>query len=215
MPASPDPTSPPVARRSQPERRAEAEQRLLLAACEVVAHKGIAGMTLADVGELAGYSRGLAAHHFGSKAGLLRALTAYINQNFMAEVHAAPPRNAGLDSIRGFVSVYLSRSDGSNWINTRALLLLMADAMLESASTGTGLAEYNATVIEYLEMHLRTGIDKGEIRPGLRPGASAVLIIGALRGIMLQHLLHGGHVDLTGVRDQLLEFLDHAMAQPA
>ena len=31
-------------------------------------------MTLAEVGELAGYSRGLATHHFGSKAGLLTAI---------------------------------------------------------------------------------------------------------------------------------------------
>ncbi len=201
-----------VARRSQPERRAEAEQRLLLAACKIVARKGVVGMTLADVGELAGYSRGLAAHHFGNKAGLLRALAAHINGNFMAEIHAAPPRNPGFDSVLGFVSVYLSRTD-SNWTNTRALILLMAEAMVENSETHTGLAEYNQTVIHYLATHLQTGIANGEVRTDLQPDISAVLIIGALRGVMLQHLLHGAHIDLPAVRDQLLDFMHHAVAR--
>lgn len=202
-----------AARRSQPERRAEAEQRLLLAACEIVARKGTAGMTLADVGELAGYSRGLAAHHFGSKAGLLRALATHINRHFMAEIHASPARKPGFDSVLGFVSVYLSRTD-SNWTNTRALILLMAEAMIESSETHTGLAEYNQTVIHYLATHLRTGIANGEVRADLQPDASAVLIIGVLRGVMLQHLLNGADVNLPVVRDQLLDFLDHAVACP-
>jgi len=60
-------------RRTQAARREEAERRLLEAALGVVARRGSVRMTLAEVGEAAGYSRGLPAHRFGSKAGLLRA----------------------------------------------------------------------------------------------------------------------------------------------
>ena len=43
-------------------------------AIQAIGQGGYAAMTLAEVGELAGYSRGLATHHFGSKAGLLTAI---------------------------------------------------------------------------------------------------------------------------------------------
>jgi AcrR family transcriptional regulator len=61
-------------RRSQAGRRDEAEQRLLAAAVRLVAEQGLERITLADVGAAAGYSRGLPAHYFGSKAGLVVAL---------------------------------------------------------------------------------------------------------------------------------------------
>ena len=64
------PSSPP--RRTQEERRTEAEQRLLAAAAQLISETGPASMTLAKVGERAGYSRGLATHHFGSKAALMQ-----------------------------------------------------------------------------------------------------------------------------------------------
>jgi len=83
-------------RRTQAQRRAQAEQRLLDAALEIVARTGSVRMTLAQVGEAAGYSRGLAAHRFGSKAGLLRALAAHINARFVAQIPAASANLTGL-----------------------------------------------------------------------------------------------------------------------
>ncbi len=201
-------------RRSQAERRSEAGLRLLAAAREIVAKKGAAGMTLAEVGERAGYSRGLAAHHFGNKSGLLRALTTYINQNFMDEVNAGPAHGPGLDSIKSFVSVYLSRTD-RNWTNTRALLLLMAEGLQSASGSGQELADYNLSVLDYLEEQVSVAIAQGELRAGLHPRAVATLIIGALRGVLLQHLLPGGELELAAVRDQLLGFLDCSALTPA
>src|SRR5690606_32978246 len=76
----------PVRRRTQAERREEAEQRILEAALEIVARRGSVRMTLAEVGEAAGYSRGLPAQRFGNKAGLLRALAASIGTRFATQI---------------------------------------------------------------------------------------------------------------------------------
>ena len=69
-PAAPPAAAPATAatptRRSHAERREEAERRLLEAAMEIVAKRGTVRMTLAEVGEAAGYSRGLPAHRFGN-----------------------------------------------------------------------------------------------------------------------------------------------------
>ena len=40
---------------------------MLQAAVEILAAKGFAGLTLNDVGEAAGFSRGLPAHYYGTK----------------------------------------------------------------------------------------------------------------------------------------------------
>lgn len=199
-------------RRTQVERRAEAEQRLLAAARQIVARKGWVGMTLSEVGEAAGYSRGLATHHFGNKAGLLRALAAFVNSTFMELVEARSAHwRPGLDALKGFVGVYLSRPDG-DWVNTRALLALMSEAVTQDSETVDILAEYNQSVMEHLAGYIRVGIDTGEIRPQVDPQAGALLILGTLRGMMLQFLLEPARIDLKLLRTQLLMFIEYALA---
>jgi len=70
------------ARRTQEQRRAEAEHRLVAAAAELVGEIGPSRVTLASVGERAGYSRGLATHHFGSKGALMQRLVEAVTHQF-------------------------------------------------------------------------------------------------------------------------------------
>ena len=60
-------------RRTQAERTAETRRRVLDAAAALVASHGAHAVSLAAVGEAAGYSRGIVNHHFGSKEGLFDA----------------------------------------------------------------------------------------------------------------------------------------------
>lgn len=206
------PTDPTPVRRTQVERRAAAEARLLAAAREIVARKGWVGMTLAEVGEAAGYSRGLAAHHFGSKPALLRALAAHINDNFMRELDLSPPVSEGMASLLSFVNVYLGRTDG-RWTNTRALLVLMAEATTDDSETGESLARYNQSVIDFLALHFRAAISAGEMRQGVDPATCAAIVLGALRGVMLQSLLKNSTVDLLAVRQALSTMMVQSFAQ--
>src|SRR5690349_22428973 len=64
----------PPARRTQRERREETERKVLAAATALIAQHGSRALTLAEVGEAAGYSRGIVSHHFGSRENLLRAV---------------------------------------------------------------------------------------------------------------------------------------------
>ena len=113
--AAPKAHAPAPRRRSQEERRSEAEARLLAAALTLLSRKGWVGMTLAEVGEAAGYSRGHATHHFGNMGALLRALTSHIYGEFAQEMQPAPPSPAGLEAVLGYFRVYLGRSDSNSW----------------------------------------------------------------------------------------------------
>lgn len=201
---------PAVPRRTQAERREEAEKRLLEAALAIVARRGTVRVTLAEVGTAAGYSRGLAAHRFGSKAGLLRAVAGLIHTRFQAELEAAPPREAGLDAIRGHVSVYFDRTDRA-WTTTRALLVMMTEGFMEGTGLKQDMAAYNGAALRFFETHIRAGMRSGEIRAGADPEADAVLILGALRGVMMQWLLDDG-IGLARLRDRLLATVDAALA---
>ncbi|MCY1246704.1 hypothetical protein D9M72_599680 [compost metagenome] len=62
---------------------------------------------------------------------------------------------------------------------------------------------------------MRTGIASGEIRPGVDPLATATLVLGAMRGMMMQYLLDPEAVDLASFQKQLLDFIRISLAPPA
>jgi AcrR family transcriptional regulator len=197
--------------RTQVERRAEAEMRLLETARELIARRGWTGTTLAEVGKAAGYSRGLSGHYFGSKTGLLRAITTQINNSFFEELRKAPPVAPGVAAIASFVSVYLSRTD-PDWTNTRALLLLMTEALLDDSENSDQLAKYNASVLQYLEENIRIGATNGEIDRSISPGVGAEFVLGALRGVMMQRLVHGGDVGALAIRKHVVTLVRRPLA---
>ena len=197
--------------RTQVERRAEAEMRLLATARQLIARRGWTGTTLADVGEAAGYSRGLAGHYFGNKTGLLRAITTQINNNFFDELKKAPPVAPGLEAVVSFVSVYFGRTD-PEWTNTRALLLLMTEALLDNSENSDQFVTYNASVLQYLEKNIRIGIANGEIDKSISPGVGAEFVLGALRGMMLQRLVRGGDVGALAIRKHVLTLVRRSLA---
>lgn len=197
-------------RRTQAERRERAERRLLDAALAIVARRGSVRMTLTEVGQAAGYSRGLPAAHFGSKAGLLRALATHIGERFRAQREAAPERAPGLDSIRGSIDVYFSRTDQS-WTSTRALLVMMTEGFMEGSELRENVMAYNRSALSYFEHHIRIGMASGEIPADTDSRTISLILLGAMRGVMLQWLIDGG-IDLMNVRDRLLAIVDKILS---
>ncbi|MBO9642231.1 MAG: TetR/AcrR family transcriptional regulator [Pseudacidovorax sp.] len=198
------------ARMTQAERRALAERRILDAALELVARRGSVRMTLAEVGEAAGYSRGLPAHRFGSKTGLLQRVVLNIGARFEARRLALPQHRPGLDAVRSLVSTYFVRDD-TRWIETRALLVMMTEGFMEDSELNPYIGEYIRSSISRLEQHIRDGIALGEIRADIDPTTAATLLLGALRGVLHQRLVLGD-LRLDKVRDLAIQMVDRTLA---
>ncbi|MDO9284224.1 MAG: TetR family transcriptional regulator [Aquabacterium sp.] len=197
-------------RRTQAARREEAEQRLLEAALEIVAKRGSVRMTLAEVGEAAGYSRGLPAHRFGSKAGLVHALAGYIGERFGQQRKQGPALKPGLESVLGNIHFYFSRK-GEAFTATRALLVMMTESCMEPTSElRDEVAAYNRDALAWFEQHIRIGIEQGEIAADTDPAVSAVILLGAMRGVMLQWLVDD-RIKLVAVRDRLLQIAEQVL----
>jgi len=169
----------PTTRRTQAERRAETRERVLDAATALVAAHGSRAASLAAVGAAAGYSRGIVNHHFGSKAQLLEEVIRH-TQRFDVP-HDSP---TGLKRLTEFVGAYLSgmreRSPRSE-----AFLKLWTESAGAEPSLTALFAERDAYFRETVADQLRDGMADGSIRPEVDPQATAVAIIGLLRGTAL------------------------------
>lgn len=84
----------------QTERSALSDRKMLEAAVALVNERGTAKTTLKDIGELAGYSRGLASYRFGSKDGLWIELFARFDQLWKSHLRECLQGKKGLEAIR-------------------------------------------------------------------------------------------------------------------
>ncbi|MFE1936453.1 TetR/AcrR family transcriptional regulator [Streptomyces sp. NPDC056669] len=196
-------------RRTQKERRDQAEAALLAAAAELVVEQGVRSLTLARVGERAGYSRGIVTHHFGSKQALLELLARSTQAGFVPGLADLPP---GLDRLLRLIDGYIGEL-GQVGTAHHAFLLLWAEAptMPELAPI---FRERDESFRADLRDDVAAGIAEGTIRHDLAPEEVAVAIVGQLRGIGLQRLLDPGAVDTERLRRSVTEQWRRALATP-
>lgn len=196
------------ARRTQEERRDESEQRMLAAGVRLVAELGSDKLTLAEVGKAAGYSRGLPAHHFGSREEYLKALASYVTIEFERLV-APPDRSSGLGAVLGIVRAVLAQlqADPANGLTTQVVL---ADGRREQGLS-PDVVQLRDRTLAILAGHIRDGMKAGEIRAEVAPEHASLLIAAAICGI-IETWLADPEFDLTGAAAQLLDLIEHALA---
>jgi AcrR family transcriptional regulator len=157
----------------------------------VIGRKGTDRLTLSEVGTEAGYSRGLPAHLFGNKEGLLlRVLDRYLSY-VPGRTHFALPDwepGRGLERLRVIIQ---------GWIGTgvrhpeyfRTYLILSGEAAREGP-TGMGVAlraqicAMNHRTRTELARYLRQGRKHGEIAASVDPQHAALLIMSTLSGLL-------------------------------
>jgi AcrR family transcriptional regulator len=196
-------------RRTQQQRRDQAEAALLNAAAELVIEEGVHSLTLARTGERAGYSRGLVTHYFGSKQALLQRLAHATQSGFVPGLDGLPP---GLDRLLRLVDGYIGAL-GQLRMPNRAFLLLWAEA-----ATASDLAAIFRERDEAFRADLRedvaAGITDGTIRPDAAAEDVAVAVLAQLRGIGLQRLVDSPAVDTERLRRSVTGYWHRALALP-
>lgn len=177
--------SAPTARRTQAERRAESDDRLLEAAAAIIAEEGYMAATLERVGERAGFSRGLASRKYGSKDGLIEAVIWRVS----AQVHAAVDRAIeGLDSpleqllalFDRFVELVMSDSA------VRAYFVLFSAMIANRLETRSVFEQVQERFGERIEELVIAAQRRGEISATLPPAHLAFLIGCLLAGISVE-----------------------------
>mgnify|MGYP003145150522 CR=1 FL=1 len=197
-------------RRTQDERRDESEQRMHAAGVRLVAQYGPDMLTLTEVGKSAGYSRGLPAHHFGSREQYLKALASHVAIEFDRTLSAAD-QVSGLVAVLDITRAVLEqlKADPTRGLATQ---IVLADARRERALSGD-IAELRDKTLALLSRHIEDGIHAREIRPDVTPKFAGLLIAAGICGI-IDSWLADDQFDFEAAGEQLLRMIKHGLKEP-
>lgn len=153
-------------RRSQTERTEESGRRMLDAGIQLILAHGPLKTTLKDVGEKAGYSRGLASYRFGSKEGLFQEILASGRKLWLEELETFVAQKTGLAAIVAALDAmqhFLDRASD----HYRAMLVLWYESIGQQSPLRARLAEQHKAQRRDIQRWLQQGIEAGEIDPSI------------------------------------------------
>lgn len=179
----------PVARSTQAERTALAERKMVEATIELLNTVGLAGTTLIAIGESAGYSRGLASHHFGSKSGLFRKVLKHITsvwtnalENYLEGKTGLQAILAALDAHREHLRSYPEHA--------RAMFILWSGSFDPASEFKPNVIEFHKIQRETAAQWVIAGKSSGEIRADIDPASFGEQFYASLLGLNYQWLVN-------------------------
>jgi AcrR family transcriptional regulator len=167
-------------RRTQEQRRAETERRVLDAATALIARSGSRSVTLAQVGEAAGYSRGIVYHQFGSRERLIEAVLDQAQRLDLPEYSGN-----GLEHLVGIVESYL-QAVARRTPSASAFLQLWMEAVAADQVVAPLFAQRDDGFRQFLSDAVRRGVADGSVRSDVDPTAAGAVLMALLRGTSLQ-----------------------------
>lgn len=167
-------------RRTQVQRRAETERRVIDAAIDLIASTGSRRLTLARVGEVAGYSRGIVYHHFGGREQLITAVLDRVRK-----MDLPPYDGDGRAQITGIVRTYLTTAAGHS-SSSRAFHQLWMEALAGDPVVQPLFLDHDDGFRRFLSDAVERGIADGSVRPDVDIAAAGAVVMALLRGASVQ-----------------------------
>lgn len=182
-------------RRTQAERSEESSQRMLEAGIKLLIERGPQKTTLKDVGELAGYSRGLASYRFGSKEGLFREILTAGRRQWAKELERTVGDKRGLEALlaatEAFRSFLTSAPD-----QYRAMLILWYESIGHASPVAARLREHHAAQRRDVTRWVEQGIASGDINPEVDPELVGATFCSLVYGTAYQWQVNPAAFDL-------------------
>lgn len=182
---------PPVnpSRRRQEDRTALSDQRLFDAAVSLLIEVGIQGMTLAAIGERAGYSRGLVTHRFGTKAGLLAQVHDRVAADWIQRVQQRVGGQVGLQALERMVeALYGFIAEEPDEI--RAMYLLRYASIDPGSDYKANVAKVHKAQARDVRRWIEGGQKQGSIVAAVNAAATAELIVAVADGLIYRWLVN-------------------------
>jgi len=173
------------------------------ATIELLNTVGLAGTTLIAIGETAGYSRGLASHHFGSKSGLFRKVLKHITAVWTEELESNLEGKDGLKAILAALDAH--RDHMLHFPHHARAMNILWSASFDPAS------EFKPNVVEFHRLQragaaawVIEGQEKKEIKADIDARSFAEQFYASLLGLNFQWLVNP-KIDLKVSIDTLKE----------
>lgn len=200
-------------RRTQAERVAESERRMLEAATRLIAAHGYTLTTLEAIGIEAGYSRGLAQHRFGNKDRLLEELIKKIAADHRERLLVRLRGLSGMEALFCEIDCYLEGMDAPP-DSSRAFFLLMHESLGPAPHIRATFAAISARWHRALARQIEAGQRAGQIREDIHPEREAQLLIATARGLRSQSMLNPQTSDIATAIQALKDGLRARLLKP-
>lgn len=197
-------TRPTSKRLTQAERTALSDARMLDATVQLIDERGTHNTTLKEVGERAGYSRGLASSRFGSKEALFFELLDQFNRRWKEESANAVGLRHGLAAFRaannGLVAFFRAEAKF-----IRVMYMVAYEMVGSSELMRTQLAGQHEAYRHGIARWIREGVADGEALRGIDPDRIAIQYVAGVFGIIYQWLVSPDSVDCARALEDLRE----------
>ncbi|BCB72586.1 TetR family transcriptional regulator [Vreelandella aquamarina] len=161
----------------------------------LIIERGPQQTTLKDVGELAGYSRGLASHRFGSKDGLFQEILSQGRKQWAEELRRLVGERRGIEALLAATEAmrsFLTRSSDQY----RAMLILWHEASGNASPLVEKLREHHEIQRRDVRRWIEQGIAQGDIIPTADPDFFAALATSMFYGTAYQWHINPQAFDL-------------------
>lgn len=182
-------------RMTQAERTALSDQRMFDAAISLINERGTQKTTLKEIGEIAGYSRGLANYRFGSKDGFMLELFARFDGRWKKHLGSYIKDQTGIDALlaaadalRDFLkleSAYM-----------RAMYLLWYESLGHESEIRSKLADHHEVYRKDATQWIKEGIASGKVKKTINAEQFAVQYCAFIFGLVYQWLVNADALDL-------------------
>ena len=175
--------------------------QIIEAARNLIAAKGMDGVTIDAIAEEVGLTEGAIYRHFASKHQILSLLVDHIERNLLDTVESAQTEGASaVASLEHILEAHLSDVEGHRAVS----FVVIAEAM---GFDGTTLApKVSLMFTRYLELIqavLDRGIREGSIRPDINVNAAATTFFGLIQGTATLWALNGYAGQLAEFRSDM------------
>ena len=191
-------------RMTQAERSALSDKRMFDAAVELINERGTQKTTLKEIGERAGYSRGLANYRFGSKDGLMLELFEQFDARWEEHLANYLQGARGLAAMRqaaGALRDFLKLESGY----MRAMYLLWYECLGHETEMRRMLAEHHQAYRHDAQRWIEQSIEAGEVRQEVDAQQFAVQYCAFIFGIVYQWLVNANALDIDAVFESYLD----------
>ena len=177
----------PVVRRRQADRSALSDRLLTEAAIDLLVECGVQGTTLQAVGEHAGYSRALATHRYGSKAGLFAQVLKVASADWLNRMQKAVGKRTGADALCAATdATFQFIRERPNEV--RAMYLLWFQSIDPGAVYRSNLANVHRAQRRDVEAWIKAGQAQGEVDQSVNGHRLAEQYTATMAGIAYQWL---------------------------
>jgi AcrR family transcriptional regulator len=183
---------------------------MIESAIQLIVERGVSATKLTDVGLKAGYSRGLAAMRFGTKAGLLSRVVRRGTENWVARVTTAVGRRSGLAAVFAAIDAQ-DRALTQSPLEMRSTYAIFFQSSDPSSDYHADVARTLAAQRRDLAQWLREARDRGEIPPEADPSRVGGQVLSAMLGIVYQWMMDpdlATHELHRGLREHITERFD-------